>query len=79
VAAILIASALLTAALVGPADRAGRWTADRLFGQKRAPAPACQAFCATVARAAIQRPEGPLPHDCRFFAECGCPYQCPTP
>jgi hypothetical protein len=47
----------------------------------KAPAPAapCHAYCDRITYYAFTRAEGPLPHDCRFFQQCGCAYQCSTP
>lgn len=38
--------------------------------------PPCNQYCADIVAYAVGRASGPLPHDCRFFRECGCAFQC---
>ena len=56
---------------------AGAFAFDKMTSAPAAPT--CHAYCDVIVRGALSRSEGPLPHDCRFFAECGCGYQCPPP
>lgn len=67
----------VVAALAGlvAAASLGVWLGIRTA--EREPPP-CHANCDAIERYALQRDTGPLPHDCRFFAACGCAYQCPA-
>lgn len=45
-------------------------------GKTAPPKPSCNADCSVITTYAVGRASGPLPHDCRFFRECGCAFQC---